>query len=90
MIHLHTVHSQFYLVHSQSVVVKIAFIGTRTQIVTLESGALPACLFPAWTLISCRAAYIRTRRTVSVHCAHCIPLHISIQVIILNRNCLNP
>ena len=32
---------------------------------TLESGALPACPFPAGILISCRAVYIN----LSVHCA---------------------
>ena len=48
--------------------VKIAPIGTRTRIVILESGALPACLFPVGTLIICRAVYL------FVHCAHFIAL----------------
>ena len=46
----------------------IAPIRTRTRIVSLESGALPACLFPAGTLIVCRAVYL------FVHCAHFIAL----------------
>ena len=56
--------------------VKIAPIGTRTRIVSLKSGALPACPFPAGTLIVCRAVYL------FVHCAHFIalsnPFHYSI------------
>ena len=50
--------------------VKIAPIGTRTRIISLESGALPACPFPAGTLIVrvCRAVYL------FVHCAHFIAL----------------
>ena len=48
--------------------VKIAPIGTRTRIVSFESGALPASPFPAGTLIVCRAVYL------FVHCAHFITL----------------
>ena len=48
--------------------VKIAPIGTLTRIFSLESGALPACPFPAGTLIVCRAVYL------FVHCAHFIAL----------------
>ena len=48
--------------------VKIAPIGTRTRIFSLESGALQACPFPAGTLIVCPAMYL------FVHCAHFIAL----------------
>ena len=44
-----------YLYFVHTIVVKIAPIGTRTRIVILESGALPACPFPAGTLIICCA-----------------------------------
>ena len=47
-----------------SVVAKIAPIGTRTQIVSFESGVVPACPFPAGTIIVCRAVYL------FVYCAH--------------------
>ena len=49
---------------------KMAPIGTRIEIVSLESGALPACLFPAGTLITYSYMYV-------VQCAHiylCIAL----------------
>ena len=48
--------------------VKMVIIGTRNRIVSFESGALPACPFPAGTLIVRRAVYL------FVHCAHFIAL----------------
>ena len=54
----------------------MAPIGTRTQIVFLESGALPACPFPAGTLIIrvCRAVY----EYLFVHYAHIILVALSV------------
>ena len=49
----------------------MAPIGTRTLIVSLESGALPACPFPAGTLIIWVAVYL------FLHCAHFIALSMS-------------
>ena len=49
-------------------IVKIA--GLELGTFTLESAALPACPFPAGTLILCRAVYL------SVHCAHFLALSI--------------
>ena len=51
----------------------MAPIETRTRIVSLESGALPACPFPAGTLIICCAVY----EYLFVHCAHFIALSMS-------------
>ena len=57
--------------------------GTRTQNVSLESGAVPACPFPAGTLI------VRVCRAVNlfVHCAHFIalsnPFHYNINKIFI-------
>ena len=57
----------------------MAPIGTRNPIVSLESGALPACPFPAGTLIVCCAVF------VFVHCDHFImlsnPFHYTILIV---------
>ena len=47
---------------------KLRLLGLDLGIVSLESGALPACPFPAGTLIVCRGVYL------FVHCAHFIAL----------------
>ena len=49
---------------------KLPLSGLELGFVILESGALPACPFPAGTLISCRTVYL------FVHCAHFIALSI--------------
>ena len=47
------VYTYIYIYIYTCVVAKIAPIGTRTRKVSLESGALPACPFPATDCMSC-------------------------------------
>ena len=82
--HTHIVLSTIIKHNVGIVVEKLHLSRLELGFVTLESGALPACPFPAGTLISFRAVYLL------VHCTHFIALSIPFHYSILHYNSTLP